>query len=96
MPLYIDNEPSNFLYLSIKIGPDNISKTLRFLRKKWAEIAPAQTFDYFFLDESFDLQYRADEKLVVIFSNFTFLAIFVACLGLFGLAKFCSQRFMAK
>jgi putative ABC transport system permease protein len=92
MPLYIDNESPNFLYLSIKIRPDNISKILRFLRKKWAEIAPAQTFDYFFLDQSFDLQYRADEKLVVIFSNFTFLAIFIACLGLFGLASFTAEK----
>jgi putative ABC transport system permease protein len=92
MPLYIDNDPSNFLYISIKIKPDNVSKTLHFLRKKWAEIAPAQTFDYFFLDESFDQQYQADEKLVVIFSHFTFLAIFVACLGLFGLASFTAEQ----
>ncbi|MBW2411602.1 MAG: ABC transporter permease, partial [Deltaproteobacteria bacterium] len=92
MPLYIDNDPSNFLYISIKIKSDNISETLLFLRKKWADIAPAQTFDYFFLDESFDLQYRADEKLVVILSNFTFLAIFIACLGLFGLASFTAEQ----
>jgi putative ABC transport system permease protein len=91
-PLYIDNDPSNFRYVSIKIKPDNISETLRYLRKKWAEIAPAQTFDYFFLDESFGQQYRADEKLVVIFSNFTFLAIFIACLGLFGLASFTAEQ----
>ena len=92
MPLYIDNDPSNFLYISIKIKPDDIAKTLRFLKKKWSEIAPAQTFDYFFLDESFDLQYRADEKLVAIFSNFTFLSIFIACLGLFGLASFTAEQ----
>jgi len=92
MPLYIDNDPSNFLYISIKIKPDDVSKTLRDLRKKWAEITPTQTFDYFFLVESFDLQYRADEKLSVIFSNFTFLAIFVACLGLFGLAFFTAEQ----
>jgi putative ABC transport system permease protein len=92
LPLYIDNDPSNFLYISIKMKPDNISETLHFLRKKWKEIAPAQTFDCFFLDESFDLQYQADEKLVVIFSNFTFLAIFIACLGLFGLAAFTAEQ----
>lgn len=92
MPLYIDCEPSNFHYLSIKIKPDNIPDTLRFLKKKWSKIAPAQTFDYFFLDESFDLQYRADEKLVAISSSFTFLSIFIACLGLFGLASFTTER----
>jgi putative ABC transport system permease protein len=92
MPLYIDNDPSNFLYISTKIKPDDVSKTLRDLRKKWAEIAPDQPFDYFFLDESFDLQYRADEKLGLIFSNFTLLAILVACLGLFGLASFTAEQ----
>jgi putative ABC transport system permease protein len=92
MPLYIDNDPSDFLYISTKIKPDDVSKTLRDLRKKWAEIAPDQPFDYFFLDESFDLQYRADEKLGLIFSNFTLLAILVACLGLFGLASFTAEQ----
>jgi putative ABC transport system permease protein len=92
MPLYIDNDPSNFLYISTKIKPDDVSKTLRDLRKKWAEIAPDQPFDYFFLDESFDLQYRAEEKLGLIFSNFTLIAILVACLGLFGLASFTAEQ----
>jgi putative ABC transport system permease protein len=92
MPLYIDNDPSNFLYISTKIKPDDVSKTLRDLRKKWAEIAPDQLFDYFFLDESFDLQYRAEEKLGLIFSNFAMLAILVACLGLFGLASFTAEQ----
>ncbi len=73
LPLYIDNDPSHFRYISTKIKPDDISKTLRFLSKKWAEIDPDHPFDYFFLDESFDLQYRAEEKLGLIFSNFTLL-----------------------
>jgi putative ABC transport system permease protein len=92
MPLYIDNDPSNFLYISTKIKSDDVSKTLGDLRKKWAEIAPDQLFDYFFLDESFDLQYRAEEKLGLIFSNFAMLAILVACLGLFGLASFTAEQ----
>jgi len=92
MPLYIDYDPLNFHYVAIKIKPDNVAKTLLFLREKWKQIAPDQAFDYFFLDESFDLQYRADEELVKLFSYFTFLAIFVACLGLFGLASFTAER----
>jgi putative ABC transport system permease protein len=92
MPLYIDNVPSNFLYISTKIKSDNVSTTLRDLKNKWTEIAPDQPFDFFFLDESFDRQYRADEKLGLIFSNFTLLAILVACLGLFGLASFTAEQ----
>ena len=87
MPLYIDYNPTSLGYLSVKIKPDDISKTLHFLRKKWAEITLAQTFDHFFLDEAFDRQYRDDEKRGIILSYFSVLAILIACLGLFGLAS---------
>ncbi len=92
MPLYIDYNPANLDYVSIKIRPDDISKTLHFLRKKWVEITAAQTFDYFFLDEAFDQQYHDDEKLGVILSNFSVLAILIACLGLFGLTSFTVEK----
>jgi len=92
MPLYIDYDPASFRYISIKIMPDHISETLRFLRKKWAEITTAQTFDYFFLDEAFDLQYQDDEKLGIILFNLTILAILIAGLGLFGLASFTAEK----
>ncbi|MGD9312617.1 MAG: ABC transporter permease [Desulfobacterales bacterium] len=92
MPLYIDYNPSNLGYVSIKIKPDELSKTLHFLRQKWVEITPAQTLDYFFLAEAFDQQYRDDEKLGIILSNFSTLAILIACLGLFGLASFTVEK----
>ena len=92
MPLYIDNDPSEFLYISTKIKSDDVSTTLRDLKNKWTEIAPDQPFDFFYLDESFDLQYRSYEKLSLIFSNFTLLAILVACLGLFGLVSFTAEQ----
>jgi putative ABC transport system permease protein len=92
MPLYLDYNPANLGYVSIKIKPDELSKTLDFLREKWVEITPARTFDYFFLDEAFDQQYRDDEQLGIILSNFSVLAILIACLGLFGLASFTVER----
>ena len=92
MPLYIDYNPAMHGYVSIKIKPHDISKTLHFLRKKWIEITPAQTLDYFFLAEAFDQQYRDDEKLGIILSNFSVLAILIACLGLFGLAFFTVEK----
>jgi ABC-type antimicrobial peptide transport system permease subunit len=92
MPLYIDYDPASLGYMSIKIKPDELQKTLHFLREKWAEITSAQSFDYFFLDEAFDRQYRNDEKLGIILSNFSVLAILIACLGLFGLASFTVEK----
>ena len=91
-PLYIENEPSGFGYISIRIRPRNVSGTMDFLRKKWKEFGSGGTFDYAFLDESFDSQYRAEERLSTIFSYFTLFAIFIACLGLFGLASFTAEQ----
>lgn len=91
-PLYIEYETANFRYISLKLKPLIISDTLAFLRKKWKQFDPAQAFDYFFLDEAFGRQYKADEKLAQIFSSFTLLAIFIACLGLFGLASFTAEK----
>jgi ABC-type antimicrobial peptide transport system permease subunit len=92
MPLYIDYDPASLGYVSIKIKPGEIQKTLNFLREKWEEITSAQSFDYFFLDEAFDRQYRNDEKLGIILFNFSVLAVLIACLGLFGLASFTVEK----
>lgn len=65
---------------------------MELLKKKWTEIIPQLPFDFSFLDETFDRQYKADEKLQAIFSNFGVLAIFISCLGLSGLASFTAEQ----
>jgi putative ABC transport system permease protein len=65
---------------------------MNFLRAEWADIDPGRPFEYAFLDESFDSLYRSDERINGIFTAFTALAIFIACLGLFGLASFTAER----
>ena len=84
--------PSRFRFISIKLIPGDISKTLAFLNKKWQEIDPEHTFEYFFLDKTFDRQYKAEDRLIRIFSYFTFLAIFIGCSGLFGLSSYTSEQ----
>jgi len=91
-PLYIENEPSGFGYISIRVRPRNVSGTMDFLRKKWKEFVSSGTFDYAFLDKSFDSQCKEEERLSTIFSYFTLFAIFIACLGLFGLASFTAEQ----
>ncbi len=76
----------------VRIKPDNIPATMNFIEEKWAAFDPARPFEYSFLDESFDMQYRAEEKLERIFFSFTLLGIFIACLGLFGLASFSAEQ----
>jgi putative ABC transport system permease protein len=53
---------------------------------------PEQTFEYQFLDDFFDRQYENDEKLARIIRNFAIVAIFIGCLGLFGLSSFMAAR----
>jgi len=91
-PLIIANTARSINTFIIRISPQNMSETLAALENIWRKFEPNFPFDYFFLDESFDSQYRADEKLSRIFSYFTFLAIFIACLGLFGLASFTAEQ----
>ncbi|MCK4346128.1 MAG: FtsX-like permease family protein [Bacteroidales bacterium] len=79
-------------FISVRIRPDRISDTLGFLKHTWHEFAPNRPFEYFFLDDSFDKLYKAEDKLGNIFGSFTFLAIFIACLGLFGLASFATEK----
>jgi putative ABC transport system permease protein len=65
---------------------------MNFLENELAEYAPNLSFNYEFLDEKFDAMYRTERRLGQIVSLFTFIAIFVACLGLYGLAAFAAER----
>jgi putative ABC transport system permease protein len=91
-PVFFEFAPASSRYISIKIGPDNIPDTIRYIEKTLKQIDPMLPFDYTFLDENFDRKYKAEEKLNKIFTYFTLLAIFIACLGLFGLASFTAEQ----
>ncbi len=91
-PLFISSTTHIFNSLSIRIGSEKIPETIAFLRDKMSEWDPYRPFEYVFLDDSFDAQYRAEERLSSIFSYFSLLAIFIACLGLFGLASFTAEQ----
>jgi putative ABC transport system permease protein len=91
-PLLITNNTEWLNTLSIRVAKYNIPETLGFLSERWKQHNPMRPFQYFFLDDSFDAQYRADERLSKIFSYFSILAIFIACLGLFGLASYTAEQ----
>jgi putative ABC transport system permease protein len=91
-PLYIDNEMSHLYVLAVKLKTNNISRLIGEIRKAWTTISPGSHFDYFFIDELFDAQYRSEERLNKIFSSFSLIAVAIACLGLFGLASYMAER----
>ncbi|MCW3465113.1 ABC transporter permease [Chitinophaga nivalis] len=75
-----------FLSIRLQQGPDQA--VLKKIAAVWQQVYPDKPFDWFFPDKKYDLQYQADMLLGTIFSLFSALAVFLACLGLFGLAYF--------
>ncbi len=91
-PLFIRLGSSWATYASARISANDIAGAIEHARKVWQKYSANYPFDYFFLDDEFNRMYQAEEKLSAMFGYFTFLAIFIACLGLFGLGSFTAER----
>jgi putative ABC transport system permease protein len=76
----------------IRIRPENIARTMDRVKETWARFALGHPFEPVFLDESFDDLYRSDRRMGVIFRDFAVLAVFISCLGIFGLAAFTAEQ----
>jgi len=74
--------------LSVKIAGNNIPSAINSIQNTWAKYLPDSPFTYTFLDESYSTLYDAEQKQGTIFTIFACIAIFIACLGLFGLSAF--------
>ncbi len=79
-------------YISFRLNPENISATVDQIEGLWEEFGPGQPFAYSFMDDRFDRIYTAEQRIGDIFSVFAFLALFIACLGLYGLAAFTAEQ----
>jgi ABC-type lipoprotein release transport system permease subunit len=79
-------------FLFVKIRPTDVPGTIAFLREKVAQFGPNTLFEYRFLDDAFNEQYVNDERRGEIYRYFTVLAVFVSCLGLFGMASFSAEQ----
>jgi putative ABC transport system permease protein len=76
----------------IKMKPGNIQTGLQTIKSVYSKLIPAYPFEYSFLDQKFDQIYKTDIRQQTIISVFSGLAIFIACLGLFGLASFTTAK----
>ncbi len=81
---------NNFVFVRTTSG--DVQESIAAVEKSWKEVFPGQTFQYSFLDEDFDSQYRADQKRSQIFTTFSILTIMIACLGLLGLSAFTTAQ----
>jgi putative ABC transport system permease protein len=87
MPAY-----SNFSTISIKLDTKDVSATVASIRKTYDKFFPGNLFEYYFLDEKFNEQYKNDELFGKVFGIFGSFAIFIACLGLLGLSLFATTQ----
>jgi putative ABC transport system permease protein len=83
---------NNPLYLSVKIKAENIPSSLDYMQKTWKQFTNEYPFDYFFLDEQLNHFYSSDERLLYVLNIFATLAIFIACIGLFGLSIYTARQ----
>ena len=88
VPISLILSPGVRNYYSLKINSKDVSKTIDIIHKIWNTHFAAEPFNYFFLDDSFNEQYKADVLFGKVFGLFAMLAIFIACSGLLGLSSY--------
>jgi len=91
-PLVLEYLPAGAKYLLVKARAGRLSEVLEYLKRKTAEIRPDFLFSYSFVDEEFNQSYRTESQSYDLFKVFSGVALFVACLGLFGLSVYAAER----
>jgi putative ABC transport system permease protein len=91
-PVILFTNINDFRKLSIKIKPADIDETLLAVQARWSQTYPEYIFSYIFLDDQIYNLYRGDRKMTTLLNIFSFVAVFIGCLGLFGLVTFMANR----
>jgi putative ABC transport system permease protein len=91
-PLALRVAPGSYRLFSLRVKAGDESGTVARVGQAWQKLVPQRPFEYFFLDEQFDRQYRAEERFGKLFLYFSSLAIFIACLGLLGLISYITLQ----
>jgi len=86
--LIVANTPNSYGRMSVKIAGNDIPAALAHIAATWKKFLPEMPYEYTFLDENFEKLYKSEQKQGAIFTVFACIAIFIACLGLFGLSAF--------
>jgi putative ABC transport system permease protein len=92
-PVALRYEGSSYYdYLPVKLNTSDINGTIAHIEKTWNEFTGNQPFSYFFMDDDFEKLFAAEQRTAKVFTIFSILAIFIACLGLFGLSAFMAEK----
>ncbi len=84
--------PPELVKIAVKVKTADLLATIAFINATWNKFSPEYPLDYNFLDENFAAMYQAEDKLSTLLWIFTLMAIFVGCMGLFGLAAFSAEQ----
>jgi len=90
--VFIPSSQSGVNYLAVKIAGNEMNEGVAHLEKIWRNTLPGRPFEYQFLDDRYKRLYEAEQKEGMLFTIFSGMAIFIACLGLFGLATFNTMQ----
>jgi putative ABC transport system permease protein len=90
LAIYLNTQAKRML--AVRVTPGNLQEKISVVEATWKKYANGQPFEYSFVDEDFDLLFRAEQRLGTVFAVFTTLAIFIACLGLFGLITYIAAQ----
>jgi putative ABC transport system permease protein len=90
--VYLYKPDDNIILVSVRVHRDRISDSLSYIDNTWRSFAPGSAISRYFLSDIFDSQFKPEEKQDAMFGLFVAIAIFIACLGLFGLAAFTAER----
>ncbi|MEE9463390.1 MAG: FtsX-like permease family protein [Bacteroidales bacterium] len=92
IPLLYRYFPAIEAFFVMKISPDRVDQAIDELKLKFDEFFPGNPFNYFFLDEFYDRQYRIEKQIFVAVGVFSLVAIIIAALGLFGLSSYTTLQ----
>lgn len=91
-PMILQIQPEGFAWVAARITPHNVPETLDQIKTVWKEQFPDREFNHYFVDDNYKQRYPEEDKMKDVYLIFGFLAIFVACLGLYGLASFATEQ----
>jgi len=87
-----DEAPMFYRQISVRLSPNSLRESLTFIRGTWNSFFPGRPFDYQFVDDQLNASYTAEIRMGTLFRYFSFLAVFIACLGLYGLTAFTIEQ----
>ena len=91
-PLFLFMRENDSGYMAVKLNSTSISGSVDYIRNIWNKMAPDSPFNYFFYDNFYDQLYRKESQFAKVIFIFSAIAIVIACMGLFGLAAFFSEK----